>query len=73
MLQRRVSISCSGKLQGGLLQDGLNIAYDNYPFETSKSLQSLMTGALVATYGFDTEFGYCSLYSVGLVPADTSL
>jgi hypothetical protein len=55
------------------MQDRLNIAYDNYPFETSKSLQSLMTAAVVAASGFETELGYFSSHCVGLVPADTSL
>ncbi len=30
------------------MQDRLNIAHDNYLYETSKSLQSLMNGAVVA-------------------------
>jgi hypothetical protein len=40
------------------MQDRLNIAYDNYLYEMSKSLQSLMTAAVVAASSFETELGY---------------
>jgi trypsin len=50
----------------------LDVAYDEYPYETSWSLQSLTTGAVVAASGFDevTESGFFLSESVGLVPGD---
>jgi hypothetical protein len=48
--------SCSGTVQA----DRLDIAYNDYPYKTSWSLQRLVTGTFVAAYGFDgvTELGY---------------
>jgi hypothetical protein len=48
----------------------LDVAYDEYPYETSWSLQSLTTGAVVAASGFDevTEWGFLLSQSVGLAP-----
>jgi hypothetical protein len=45
----------------------LDVAYDDYPYETSWSLQSLATCAVVAASGFNevTELGYLSSQSVG--------
>ena len=50
----------------------LDVTYDNYAYETSWSLQSLTTGAVVAASGFDevTESGFFLSESVGLVPGD---
>jgi trypsin len=50
----------------------LDVAYDEYPYETSWSLQSLTTGAIVAASGFDevTESFLFFSESVGLVPGD---
>jgi hypothetical protein len=50
----------------------LDVAYDEYPYETSWSLQSLTTGAVVAASGFDevTESGFFLSESVGLVAGD---
>jgi hypothetical protein len=41
-------------------------------YETSRSLQSLTTGNVVAASGFDevTNFGYLTSRIVGLVPSD---
>jgi hypothetical protein len=50
----------------------LDVAYDNYPEETSWSLQSLTTGEDVATSGFNevTESGFFLSGSVSLVAGD---
>jgi hypothetical protein len=59
MKQRTVSRRLSGKLRRDQMQDRLDIAYDDYLYETSWSLQSLTTGTVVATPGYNevTEFG----------------
>jgi hypothetical protein len=66
-------------LRRGRAQDRLDIACDDYPYETSWSLQSLTTGANLGESGFDealtrlnevTKFGYLSSHSVGLVPSN---
>jgi trypsin len=50
----------------------LDVAYDEYPNETSWSLQSLATGEVVAASGFNevTESRFFLSESVGLVPGD---
>lgn len=50
----------------------LDVTYDEYPYETSWSLQSLTTGAVVAESGFDevSEMGFFLSEAVGLVPSD---
>jgi hypothetical protein len=59
MKQRRVSGRFSGKLRRDQMQDRLDIAYDDYLYETSWLLQILTTGTVVATSGYNevTEFG----------------
>jgi hypothetical protein len=50
----------------------LDVIYDSFPSETSWSLQSLTTGAVVAASGFGevTELGFFLSESIGLVPGD---
>jgi hypothetical protein len=50
----------------------LDVAYDEFPNETSWSLQSLTTGEVVAASGFNevTESSFFLSESVGLVPGD---
>jgi trypsin len=50
----------------------LDVTYDEYPYETSWSLQSRTTGAVVATAGFDevTEVGFFLSQPVDLIPGD---
>jgi hypothetical protein len=69
MTQRGISRRRSGKLRRDLMQDRVDIEYDDYLYGTSWSLQSLRTGTLVVTSGFSgiTEFGYLLSQFVGLV------
>jgi hypothetical protein len=69
MNQRRVSRRRSGNLRRG--QDRRDIAYDGSPYDTSRSLQNLTTGAVVAVSSFDevTEFGLWS-QPVAWIPGD---
>jgi hypothetical protein len=50
----------------------LDVAYDDYPEETSWSLQSLTTGTVVAASGFNevTELDFLLSQSIDLVPND---
>jgi hypothetical protein len=68
--------TCSGTVQA----DRLDVAYDDYPYEASWSLQSLVTGTVVAAYGFDkvTELDYmllicCCRLSAWSIATSTSL
>jgi hypothetical protein len=67
MSQRRVSRRPSGKLRRGQVQDRRDIAYD-----TSRSLQNLTTGAVVAASSYDevTEFAYLWSQPVAWIPGD---
>jgi hypothetical protein len=58
----------SGKLRCGWAQNRLDIAYDDYPYKTSRSLHNLTTGASVTVSGLIDviEFGYSLSQSVGL-------
>jgi hypothetical protein len=59
MKQRRVSRRLTGKLRRDQMQYRLDIAYDDYLYETSWSLRILTTGTVVATFGYNevTELG----------------
>jgi hypothetical protein len=50
----------------------LDVACDNYSYETGWSLESLTTGGVDTAFGFNevTEFGYLLSQSFGLVPGD---
>jgi hypothetical protein len=48
----RESFDVIGRSNGPTVNYRLDVAYDDYPYETSWSLQSLATGAVVATSGF---------------------
>jgi hypothetical protein len=65
--------SGSGSGSGSVSVDyRLDVTYDDLPSETSWSLRSLTTGAVVAASGFGevTELGFFLSESVGLVPGD---
>jgi hypothetical protein len=85
----RVAISSSGEFQD-VVREGfdvvrrsadpavdyrLDVAYDDYPYEISWSLQSLTTGAVAAASCFKevAELDYVLLQSVGLAPGSPSL
>jgi hypothetical protein len=66
----RESFDVIGRSNGPTVNYRLDVAYDDYPYETSWSLQSLATGAVVATSGFNevTELVDLLSRSTGLVP-----
>ena len=68
----RETFDVVGRNVGPAVDYRLDVTYDDYPYETSWSLQSLTTGAVVAASGFGevTGLGFFLSESVGLVPGD---
>jgi hypothetical protein len=75
MKQRRLSRRGSGKLFRGRMRYRLDIVYNECLYETSWSLQSLATGAVVAASGFNevTEFSFFSSSVSLFLATSTSL
>jgi hypothetical protein len=68
----RESFDVVGRSTGPTVDYRLDVAYDDYPYETSWSLQSLTTDAVATAFGFSegTERGYLLSQSAGLVPGN---